>query len=124
MSQRPYVEDMLQTFGMANCNLTKVPMVEGIHLETYMNDQKVNTTISRRMVGKLIYLVHIRPYITFFVSLVSHFLTHLQLLHLNAIKQIFRYLKGTIDYGIFYKKGGNIELEAFVDAYWASDIEQ
>jgi len=111
---------MFQTFGMANCNPTKVPMVEGIRLETNMNDQNVNTTISMRM----IYLVHTRPYITFCVSLVSHFITNLQLHHLNAIKQIFKYLKGTIDYGIFYKKGGNIELEAFVDVDWASDIEQ
>jgi hypothetical protein len=115
LSQQPYVEDMLQTFGMANYYPTKVPMVKNTQVEINMNDQKVNPTISRRMVGKLIYLVHTRPDITFCVSIVSHFLIDLQLPHLNLIKQFFRYLKGTIDYGIFYKRGGNIELEAFVD---------
>jgi hypothetical protein len=124
LSQRPYVKDMLQTFGMADYNPTKVPMVENTQLEIDMNDQKVNPNISRRMVDKLIYLVHTKLDITFCVSIVSHFLTNLQLLNLNAVKQIFRYLKCTIDYGIFYKRGGNIELEAFVDVNWASDIEQ
>jgi len=111
---------MFQTFGMVDCNPTKVPMVKGIRLEIDMNDQNVNTTISRRM----IYLVHIRPYITFCVSLISHFVINLQLHHLNAIKKKIRYLKGTIDYWIFYKRGGNIKLKAFVDVDWASDIEQ
>jgi hypothetical protein len=75
------------------------------------------------MVGKLIYLVHTKLNITFCVYVVSHFLTNLRLPHLNVVKQIFRYLKGTIDYGIFYKRGGNIELEAFVDADWVGDIK-
>jgi hypothetical protein len=76
------------------------------------------------MVGKLIYLVHTRTDIIFSIFVVNHFLVDPQLPHLNAVKQIFRYLKGTIDYGIFYKRGGNIELEAFVDVDWARDIEQ
>lgn len=89
-----------------------------------MNDQKVDPTIYMKMVGKLIYLVHTKPNITFCVSIVNRFLVDLQLPHLNVVKQIFKYLKGTIDYGIFYKKGGNIKLEAFVDVDWACDIEQ
>jgi len=36
--QKPYIEEMFQISGMANCNPTKVPMEEGIKLEVNMND--------------------------------------------------------------------------------------
>jgi hypothetical protein len=87
-----------------------------------MSDEKVDPTIYKRMVGKLIYLVHTRPYIIFCVFVVSHFLVNLELPHFNVVIQTFRCVKGTIDYGIFYKRGGNL-LEAFVDVDWSSDIQ-
>jgi hypothetical protein len=40
-------------------------------------------------------------------------------LHLQVAKRALRYLKGTVDYGIFYKKGGNKELIAFTDSDYA-----
>ena len=36
-----------------------------------------------------------------------------------TIKRIMRYLKGTEDYGLWYKKGGNFGLKAFTNADWA-----
>ncbi|KAK0603198.1 hypothetical protein LWI29_002398 [Acer saccharum] len=41
----------------------------------------------------------------------------------EAAKRALRYLKGTIDYGIFYKKSGNKELVAFTDSDYAGDLE-
>jgi hypothetical protein len=67
-SQKPYIEEMFQIFGMANCNPTKVLMVEGIKLEANMNDQNVNFAMYRKMVGKPIYLVNIILKINFSTS--------------------------------------------------------
>ncbi|XP_038719830.1 secreted RxLR effector protein 161-like [Tripterygium wilfordii] len=44
-------------------------------------------------------------------------------LHLQATKRVFRYLKGTMDYGIFYSKGGNTKLMAFTDSDYVGDLE-
>jgi len=44
-------------------------------------------------------------------------------LHLQAAKRVLRYLKRTVDYGIFYKKNGNKQLVAFIDSDYAGDIE-
>jgi hypothetical protein len=44
-------------------------------------------------------------------------------LHLQAAKRVLRYLKGTVDYGMFYKKNGNKQLVAFTDSDYARDIE-
>jgi hypothetical protein len=38
-----------------------------------------------------------------------------QVLHLDVIKQVFRYLKCTIDHGILLKKNGFKKIEGFID---------
>lgn len=43
--------------------------------------------------------------------------------HVTAIKRIFKYLKGTIDFGLWYSKNGNFTLSAFTDAYWEGDVD-
>ena len=40
-----------------------------------------------------------------------------------AIKRILRYLKGTKDYGLWYKLGGNLDLRVFTDASWARNLD-
>ena len=44
-------------------------------------------------------------------------------LHLQVAKRIMRYLKGTINYGIFYKKGGKEELLAFTNSDYVGDVQ-
>jgi hypothetical protein len=110
-------------FGMDHCNSTKVPMAEGRMLIVNMNEQKVDATTYRKMVGKLIYLVNTKLDFGFLVSVMHQFLAEPQQLHFNAMKQILKYLKAIKDYGIFYRKGHNVNFEAFVDSDWASDLE-
>ena len=40
-----------------------------------------------------------------------------------TIKRILRYLKGTEDYGLWYKLGGNMDLKVFTDADWVGNID-
>ena len=40
-----------------------------------------------------------------------------------AIRRILRYLKGTEDYGLWYKLGGNLDLKVFTDADWAENLD-
>ena len=39
------------------------------------------------------------------------------------VKRILRYLKGTKDYGLWYKLGGNLDLKMFIDADWVGNID-
>ncbi len=105
---------------MVDCNVTKALMPKSTRLETYMNDHKIDPTTYMRM----IYLVYTKLYITFYVSIFNHFLADPQLPLVNVVTQNFKYSKGTIDCGIFYKRGGNIELEVFVDVDWVGDTQQ
>lgn len=42
---------------------------------------------------------------------------------MNGVSKIFRYLQGTLSYGLWYPKQGDFILEAYTDADWAGCID-
>ena len=75
------------------------------------------------MIGKLQYVVHTRPDIALTVGIVARFLAKPRENHMMIVKRILRYLKGTKDYGLWYKLGENLDLKVFTDADWAGNID-
>ena len=75
------------------------------------------------MIEKLQYVVHTRPDIALAVGIEARFSKKPRENHMMAIKRILRYLKGTEDYGLWYKLGGNLDLKVFIDANWAGNID-
>ncbi|BBG96553.1 Seven transmembrane MLO family protein [Prunus dulcis] len=73
----------------------------------------------QRLVGKLIYLTITRPDIAHVVSLVNQHMHAPRTTHLQAIKRILRYLKGSLGRGILMKKNGNTNIIGYSDADWA-----
>ena len=76
----------------------------------------------KQLIGSLMYLTATRPNLMHVVSLMSRFMASPTELHLQAAKRVLRYLKGTIDLGILYRKRGNGELIAYTDSDYAGDI--
>jgi len=62
------------------------------------------------------YLTATRPTILFVVSLLSRFMHCASEIHLKAAKRILRYVKGTIDYGVKFKKCQEFKLYGFYDS--------
>lgn len=81
ISQRKYNLGLLKEIGMSGCRPINTP------IEYNMN---------QKLVGKLIYLSHTQPNITFVVSLVSQFMHSPHEEHLEAVYMIIRYLKSTL----------------------------
>jgi len=75
----------------------------------------------RGMIGSLLYLTASRPDILFSVCLCARFQSDPRESHLTAVKRIFRYLKGTINLGLLYRKSLDYKLVGFCDANYASD---
>lgn len=65
---------------------------------------KVNQKLYRGMIGSLLYLTTSRPNILFNVCLCEMFQLDPRETHLTVVKGIFRYLKGTTNLGLLYKK--------------------
>jgi len=79
-----------------------------------MGENRLKSTLYKKMVGKLIYLTNTRPNILFDVGIVSHYMSKPQVLHLTVVKHIFRL---TTSYGIFYwaKKTNALQIFVYVE---------
>ncbi|GKF12879.1 hypothetical protein Tco_0050805, partial [Tanacetum coccineum] len=68
------------------------------------------------MIGTLMYLTSSRPDLVFAVCMCARYQANPIEKHLHAVKRIFRYLRGTINMGLWYLKDSCIALIAFADA--------
>ncbi|GJS36121.1 hypothetical protein Tco_0534503 [Tanacetum coccineum] len=78
--------------------------------------KSIYNTKYRGMIGSLLYLTASRPDIMFIVYLCTHFQEDSRSSHLEAIKRIFRYIKGTTHLGLWYPKGTGVETIVYVDS--------
>ena len=99
------------------------PMVTGLKLSKNDDAAEVNQTLYRSMIGKLQYVVHSRPDIALAVGIVAIFSANPKETHMMVMKRIMRYLKGTTDYGLYYKKDDKFELRVYTDANWTGNVD-
>ncbi|GJS78549.1 retrovirus-related pol polyprotein from transposon TNT 1-94 [Tanacetum coccineum] len=90
----------------------------------FMKDKEcesVDSTKYRGMIGCLLYLTASRPDIMFSICLCARFQEAPKTSHLEAVKRIFRYIKGTMHLGLWYPKGTGIETVVYADSDHAGD---
>ena len=121
--QRKYAVEVLNRFGIENYNSFCNPIVLGQKIVKDENGAKVNVTLYKQIVGSRMYLTVTRLDLMFVVSLISHFMACPTQQHFAAAKRVLRYLKGTVDYGVFYRKGGVSDLNRLTGSDYAGDME-
>jgi hypothetical protein len=121
--QKKYALEILKRFGMLESNEVSSPIVPGFKINKDENGITVDEIYYKQLVGSLMYLTAIRPDMMFVTGLISRFMAKPIELHLQVAKRALRYLKGTVNYGIHYKKGGDDGLFAFTDSDYAGDVE-
>ncbi|GJW23428.1 hypothetical protein Tco_0034050 [Tanacetum coccineum] len=67
------------------------------------------------MIGTLMYLTASRPDLTFAVCMCAWYQAKPTENHLHVVKRIFKYLRGTINQGLWYLKDSSIALTAYAD---------
>nr|GEY78863.1 hypothetical protein [Tanacetum cinerariifolium] len=85
-------------------------------LTTYQNGTPIDATKYRSMIGALMYLTSSRPDIVHATCLCARYHAKLTEKHLKEVKRIFRYLRGTVNTGLWYTKDSGFELTGFPDA--------
>jgi len=119
ISQQKYVIDLLKKFNMLECKLVTPPMIANNKLQQNDGAAKINSKHFRSLVGSLIYLTNSRLDILFSVSIISIFIENPNKLHFATIKRILRYLQGTKNHGLLYKKQDENRLIVYTDSDWA-----
>nr|GFA24813.1 hypothetical protein [Tanacetum cinerariifolium] len=108
--------DILKIFEMENCNTVPTPMVEQAKLKLDLVEKPVDHTDYRNTIGSLMYVTSSRPDIMFATCMCERYQANPNEHHVSAIKRIFRYLKGTINLGLWYPKDSGFDLTAYSDA--------
>ncbi|XP_074337612.1 secreted RxLR effector protein 161-like [Apium graveolens] len=98
-------------------------MDQKLQLDKDEGRELVNATEYRCIVGCLRYLTHSLPDITYVVGVVSRFMEQPTVKHKQAVKQILRYIKGTISYGLRYTRNSyRNALSGYTDTDMAGDV--
>ena len=121
--QRSYIQRLLERFGMQDCNPLSTPMNSKLKLCKDANGNPVDKLTYQSLVGGLLHATVSWWNIQYAVGCVSRHMSNSQQVHLIAAKNILRYLKGTLDYGIFYPSHDNCNLSIFTDADWAGEMD-
>ncbi|KAL9260570.1 Copia protein-like protein [Drosera capensis] len=119
LKQSAYAKKILSQFRMAECNVTKYPMEPKLRVHKDSEGVPVDATEYRHIVRCLRYLLHTRPDLSFAVGMTSRYMERPTIMHHKVVKQILRYLKGTVDYGLIYMSGQH--KESFI-GYTDSDL--
>eukprot|EP00253_Pinus_taeda_P007435 PITA_07435 len=96
LSQCKYACDLLRHFHMENCKPTPSPFQSGAKLSVTYTSPEVDATLYRQLVGKLLYLTHTRPDLSFAVGLIAQFMQNPNESHWKAAKRILCYVRGYV----------------------------
>ncbi|GJW91272.1 retrovirus-related pol polyprotein from transposon TNT 1-94 [Tanacetum coccineum] len=119
INQSNYVLEILKKYGMETCDPVGTPMEIKDKLDLDQNGSPVDATKYRSMIGALMYLTSSRPDIVHATCLCARYQAKPTEKHLKEVKRIFRYLRGTVNTGLWYSKDSGIELTGFSDADYA-----
>jgi hypothetical protein len=125
LHQKKYIGELLEKFEMNDCKVVNNPSETNSKLDACSDMEKVDSTMFRQMVGSLRYLCNSRPDICYSVSVISKFMHDPRKPHLVAAKRIFRYIKGTVDFGLIFPIGRSSEACEFIgysDSDWCGDL--
>ncbi|GJR51662.1 retrovirus-related pol polyprotein from transposon TNT 1-94 [Tanacetum coccineum] len=122
INQAKYAQAILKKHGMTSCDNIGTPMATK-HLDAYLSGTSVDQTKYRSMVGALMYLQASRPDIVHATCYCARYQAKPTKKHLTAIKRIFRYLKDSINMGLWYPKDIGFELTTFSDSDHAGCLD-
>nr|GEX38708.1 retrovirus-related Pol polyprotein from transposon TNT 1-94 [Tanacetum cinerariifolium] len=112
---------MLKKFDLEDSKPMKTPMSSNTKLMKDEECESVDSTKYRGMIGILLYLMTSRPDIMFNVCLCARFQEAPKTCHLEAVKRLFRYIKGTTHSGLLYPKETGIKTIAYADSDHTGD---
>nr|GEZ09477.1 copia protein [Tanacetum cinerariifolium] len=116
INQSKFALEILKKFGMDSCDPVDTPMADRLKLNEDPLGILVDQTRFCSMAGSLMYLTASRPDLVFAVFMCARYQASLTKKHLEALKRVFWYLRGTINWGLWYPKDTTMALTAYADA--------
>nr|GFA22997.1 uncharacterized mitochondrial protein AtMg00810-like [Tanacetum cinerariifolium] len=116
INQYKYALESLKKYGFESCDPVDTPMVEKSKLDEDKAGKAVDPSHYRGMIGTILYLAVSRPDLQFAICMCARYQARPIEKHVHAVKRIFRYLRGTVNQGLWYSKDSSVALTTFADA--------
>ena len=127
VTQVTYMKKVLKRFGMQDCRPASIPMDPGVASSLLPYDQEAghdSIVWYQSAIGSLIWpAVHTRPDISYAVGVLSRYCSNPGPTHIELVKQIFRYISGTIEIGLTFRADSPDELIGYCDSDWAGLVD-
>ncbi|KAM1561756.1 hypothetical protein ACFX1Z_004844 [Malus domestica] len=131
LSQKGYIERVLNRFNMEHCNKADVPVNKGDKFsrdQCPKNEHEIELMKMKpyaSLVGSLMYAnICTRPDLAFIVGLLGRFQSNPGEAHWVAAKKVLRYLQRTKDFMLVYGRDDSLELVGFTDSDLAGDMDE
>lgn len=124
VGQQQYLGKVLERFHMERANSVTIPADNHQSLGDYSDEGHESRNFPfREAVGSLLFIANVsRPDIAYAVNSIAQFSEKPLKAHWNAVKRIFKYLKGTRDFGIIFNSGADCsKIVAYSDADFAGE---
>jgi hypothetical protein len=119
VSQGKYAREILGKFHMEGCKPMDTPLLVNWRKEDATSGEVVDAIVYQQLVDLLMCLVNMRLNICYAVNQLSQMMVKPTKLFWKAGKHVLRYLKGTSEYGLWYRMMDEVNFHGFTDAYWA-----
>jgi hypothetical protein len=116
ISQTKYIREMLKRFRMEDCKPVTSPMQTSCKLRKDDDSKSTDQRKYRSMIGSLLYVTKSSPDVMKAVGQVARFQETPKESHVLSVKRIFKYLKRTEEFGLWYPKGNDLSLIAYIEA--------
>jgi hypothetical protein len=114
--QAKYTKDLMKKFNIAKLKPVLMLMSTATVLDPDENGEAVDQRDYKSMIGSLLYLMVTWPDILSTLCLCARFQASPYSSHQIVVQQIFRYLKYTLEFGIWYSASSSLDLVGFSDA--------
>nr|GEW68629.1 hypothetical protein [Tanacetum cinerariifolium] len=118
-----YALEILHKHAMEKGQSICTPMAMKPKLDADLSGNPIDQSDYHSKIRSLMYLISRRPDIVQAVCICARYQSQPTAKHLEEVKRIFRYLRGTVNMGLWYLKGSSFGLAAFSDADHAGCID-
>ena len=120
LSQKKFTKELLQGVDIDTSKKAVTPLPIHIKLHSDEGDLFPDPELYRSYVGKLNFLTHTRPDLSYTVQLLSQYMQHPRIPHFEALQHTLRYISQSAGQGILLKADDHLTLQAFSDSDWAA----
>lgn len=134
LGQTAYIHSVLERFGMKDCAPVSTPLAVKERLSAAQSPATPDDKAAYHdyakglkyleIVGAILYVTQTRPDIQYAIGVLAQFGANPGKPHLESLKCVLRYLKGTAHFKLrLGSKGDSVDLVGWTDSDWAQDVD-